>query len=301
MGLDQHITHAIRTSQGSGRVDRGSLDLADGQPTFVALGDYRLATEFFGDSNAPTVVLLHGIPGWRGTWRSVATRLADRAYVVVPDLAGFGESSPAPAGLHAADHADLVAALIRSLGLSRVHLVGFDFGGPAAVMVCARAPDLIASLTLAATNVLTDTTIPLPLHLVRPPVLGSVFARLFFGRLGLSLVWFAAVARRDRFRFGEYREALRFPQGVRSTRRIFQASLRDLPGLYGPVQAALGSIRVPCAIVWGDRDPFFPVAIGKRTAARVPNAVLTVLKGCGHFLPQEDPDGVARAVSDLLG
>lgn len=199
MGLDQHVTHAIRTSQASSRLDRGSPGLADGQLAYVAVGDYRLAIEFFGDSNAPTVVLLHGIPGWRGTWRSVATRLAHRAHVVVPDLAGFGESSPAPAGWHAADHADLVVALIRSLGLSRVHLVGFDFGGPAAVMVCARASDLIASLTLAATNVLADTTIPLPLHLVRPPGLGSVFARLFFGRPGLSLMWFAAVARRDRF------------------------------------------------------------------------------------------------------
>ena len=146
MGPDQHVTHAIRTSQASSRVDRGSPDLADGQPTYVALGAYRLATEFIGDSNAPTVVLLHGIPGWRGTWRSVAARLAHRAYVVVPDLAGFGESSPAPAGMHAAEHADLVVALIRSLGLSRVHLVGFDFGGPVAVMVCACAPDLIASL-----------------------------------------------------------------------------------------------------------------------------------------------------------
>lgn len=301
MALDQRLRHLTPTSQTTIRGNRGSPDPADGEPTYVALANHRLATEFFGDSNAPSVVLLHGIPGWRGTWRSVATRLAHRAYVVVPDLAGFGESSPAPSRWHAADHADLVVALIRSLGLSQVHLVGFDFGGPTAVMVCARAPELIASLTLAATNVLTATTIPLPLHLVRPPLLGSVFAHLFFGRIGLSLMWFAAVARRDRFRFGEYREALRFSQGVQSTRRIFQASLRDLPGLYGPVQAALGSIRVPCAVVWGDRDPFFPVAIGERTAARVPNAVLTVLKGCGHFLPQEDPAGVARAVSDLLG
>lgn len=292
MSLDQLATHAIHTSPRS---------LADQQPTYVALGDYRLATACFGDSEAPAVVLLHGIPGWRGTWRPVATRLAHRAHVVVHDLAGFGESSPAPAGWHAADHAELVVALIRSLGLSRVHLVGFDFGGPVAVMACARASALIASLTLVATNVLADTTIPLPLHLVRPPVLGGVVARLFFGRQGLSLMWFAAVARRDRCRFREYREALRFSQGVRSTRRIFQASLRDLPGLYGPVQAALGHIRVPCAIVWGGRDPFFPVAIGERTAARVPNAILTVLPDSGHFLPQEDPEGVVRAVSNLLG
>ena len=42
-----------------------------------------------------------------------------------------------------------------------------------------------------------------------------------------------------RIAFRDYREALRFEQGVASTRDIFQASLRDLPGLYGPIEAAL--------------------------------------------------------------
>ena len=95
----------------------------------------------------------------------------------------------------AADHARLIVALIRTLGLRRVHLVGFDFGGPTAVMVCAQAPELVATLALAATNVLTDTGIPLPLQLVRPPVVGDVFSRLLFGRTGLTMMWFAAVAR----------------------------------------------------------------------------------------------------------
>jgi pimeloyl-ACP methyl ester carboxylesterase len=266
----------------------------------VKVGDHSLAVELLGDPCLPPVILLHGIPGWRGTWRPVAQLLAPRAHVVAPDLAGFGESSAAPAAFHAADHARLIVALIRTLGLGRVHLVGFDFGGPTAVMVCAQAADLVGTLTLAATNVLTDTGIPLPLQLVRPPVIGDVFARLLFGRTGLSMMWFAAVARRDRFSLADYRAMLRFPQGITSTRRLFQASLRDLPGLYGPVHAALGGIQVPCTVVWGDRDPFFPVAVGERTAAHIPGARLVQLKGCGHFLPAEDPAGFARAVEQRV-
>ena len=180
------------------------------------------------------------------------------------------------------------------------HLVGFDFGGPTAVMVCAQAPDLIATLTLAGTNVLTDTGIPLPLQLVRPPVVGDVFARLLFGRTGLTMMWFATVARRDRFSLADYRAMLRFPQGITSTRRLFQASLRDLPGLYGPVHAALSGIQVPCTVVWGDRDPFFPTTVGERTAAHIPGARFVQLKGCGHFLPAEDPGGFARVVQELV-
>lgn len=266
----------------------------------INLGDYSLTTECLGDPCLPPVILLHGIPGWRGTWRPVARLLARRAHVVVPDLPGFGESSAAPAGFHAADHARVIVALIRTLGLRRVHLVGFDFGGPTAVMVCAQAPELVATLTLAATNVLADTGIPLPLQLVRPPLVGDLFARLLFGRPGLAVMWFAAVARRDRFRFADYRAMLRFSQGVTSTRRLFQASLRDLPGLYGPVHAALSGIQVPCTVVWGDRDPFFPRVVGERTAAQILGARFVQLKGCGHFLPAEDPGGFARVVEELL-
>lgn len=131
-------------------------------------------------------------------------------------------------------------------------------------------------------------------------MLGDLFARLFFGRPGLTMMWFAAVARRDRFGLADYRAMLRFPEGIRSTRRIFQASLRDLPGLYAPVEAALGAVHVPCRVVWGDRDPFFPASVGTRTASHIPGADLVSLRGCGHFLPEEDPQGFAASVLDLV-
>jgi pimeloyl-ACP methyl ester carboxylesterase len=289
-----------RVAGGSGVDPVGTPGDANPGPARIEVGHYSLAADLLGDPGLPPVILLHGIPGWRGTWRPVARLLATRAHVVAPDLAGFGESSAAPAEFHAADHARLIVGLIRTLGLRRVHLVGFDFGGPTAVMVCAQAPEVVATLTLGATNVLTDTGIPLPLQLVRPPVVGDLFSRLLFGRTGLTMMWFAAVARRDRFRLADYRAMLRFPQGVTSTRRLFQASLRDLPGLYGPVHAALGGIQVPCAVVWGDRDPFFPTAVGERTAAQIPGARFVQLKGCGHFLPAEDPGGFARVVEELV-
>lgn len=265
----------------------------------VECGTHTIAVDIYGRAGDPAVVLVHGIPGWRGTWREVAASLCDRAEVFVPDLVGFGESSPAPHRFHAADQARVLADLLRRLGRSRVHLAGFDFGGPTSVMLTSIVPQWIASLTLAATNVLTDTPVPLPLQLVRPPVVGDVFARLFFGRLGLSMMWRAAVMRRERFGFGDFQDALRFPQTITSTRQIFQASLRDLRGLYGPVEAALPRIEVPCTVLWAEHDPFFPLSVGERTAERIPGASFAVLRGCGHFLPKEDPTAIARAIGRM--
>jgi pimeloyl-ACP methyl ester carboxylesterase len=256
--------------------------------------------DLYGDPAATPVVLLHGIPGWRGSWRAVARLLASRAYVVALDLAGFGESSTPEPALHAAGQADLVVALMKELGLRSVHLAGFDFGGLTAILACAKAPELVASLTLVATNVLADTPIPRPLQVVRAPFIGSLVSRILFGRVGLSMMWLAAVRRRDRLPFADYRRMLRFSNGITSTRRIFRASLCDLPGLYGPVQQTLASIRVPCAVLWGDRDPFFPVAVGERTAASIPGARFITLTGCGHFLPAEDPHAVAETLARAI-
>lgn len=262
------------------------------------VGDDVVAVDMY-DGNGPTVLLLHGIPGWRGMWRNAAAHL-DGCRIIAPDLLGFGESSNPLGEFHAAGQAAMIAALIRQLGCGPVHIAGFDFGGPTAVLVYRRAPELVASLTLAAANLFVDTPIPPPLQLLRAPCVGDLFARALLGRVGLSALWMAAVSRRDVFPFARYREMLRFPNGNLSTRKVFQSSLRRLGELYTPVQATLSTIQVPCRVIWGDADPFFPLRVGERTAACIPDAKLRLLSGCGHFLPEEDPRGFAEIVKDLV-
>lgn len=59
---------------------------------------------------------------------------------------------------------------------------------------------------------------------------------------------------------------------------------------------ALQRVRVPALVVWGDRDPFFSVAQGRRTAAAIPGSRFELYAGCGHFVPEERPDAL---VADL--
>ena len=51
--------------------------------------------------------------------------------------------------------------------------------------------------------------------------------------------------------------------------------------------------------MWGDCDPFFPVAQAERTAQLIQGASLTVLPGAGHFLPEERPAELVDVVEAL--
>ena len=246
-------------------------------------------------------MLLHGIPGWRGTWSTVAAWLAPHCQVIAPDLLGFGDSDdPLSTDFHARAKAEMIARMLAMLEVPRVHLVGFDFGGPVALTVYRTQPERVLSLSLAATNAFTDTPIPGPLKLAPIPVLGPLLFHLLFGRLRLSLMWWGATGDRAAFPYRAYREGLRWPRGVSWTRRIFLASMQNLPGLYREVEDTLAQVRVPSLVLWGDRDPFFPVSVGRRTADAIPGARFEVFPGCGHFVPEERPREFAPHVLSVL-
>jgi len=56
----------------------------------------------------------------------------------------------------------------------------------------------------------------------------------------------------------------------------------------------------PTAIVWGEDDPFIPRSVGERLRADIPDATLDVLPNTAHFTPEEAPERVALAISQLL-
>ena len=59
-------------------------------------------------------------------------------------------------------------------------------------------------------------------------------------------------------------------------------------------------IDVPVQLVWGDQDPFFPVAWAVQMVATFSNARLEVVRGAGLFSHEERPTEVAHALLPLL-
>jgi pimeloyl-ACP methyl ester carboxylesterase len=94
-------------------------------------------------------------PSWWpcDTWNiGVVPALSDRYKVVLSDCRGAGRSSRPAEGYNVAQFADDALRLLRHREISRSHVVGFALGGEIAQAMALRSPQVVATLTMAATG-----------------------------------------------------------------------------------------------------------------------------------------------------
>lgn len=243
------------------------------------------------------VLLIHGIPGSGEVWKDVVGLLVEEGYhVIVPDLLGFRRSSRPVGigGLWVDAQAEAMLEILRACASGSAIVVGHDYGAPIAVTLTRNAPDQVRALVLAAGNLFTDTPVPAPLRAVTMPFLGKAVGRLVFSGPALRLMLKAGCGRPyRRLDSSAYLGDARQQAAIRS---IFMAALQELHIRYAPIASALPHIRKPTVVLWGTRDPFFPVSIGHRAANAILNSRLHIAPGAGHFLPNERPADFAEAV-----
>jgi pimeloyl-ACP methyl ester carboxylesterase len=254
-------------------------------------------TSFLMGGEGEPFLFLHGIPGSALTWKAVGELLSDHYRVVLPDLAGFGDSDPPDGDYYMEAQATHVKQLLDRLGIEEFYLGGHDFGGPVALTLIRLYPELkVKGLVLSATNVFTNTHIPAPLRTARIPVLGTLLFKLLAGnRTGLRMMYLVATSDKNEAPWTRFKQHLT-PSAVDLTRRIFQRSLANLKNNYQMVEDSLADLTIPTLVLWGTRDPFFGLPVGDRTHQAIRGSVLKVYERTGHFVPEEKPNLVARDI-----
>jgi pimeloyl-ACP methyl ester carboxylesterase len=105
-----------------------------------------------GGDGAP-LLLLHG---WTASadlnWYAQYAPLAARHRVLAVDHRGHGRGMRALADFTLADCADDAAGVLRELGVERALVAGYSMGGPIALLLARRHPDLVRGLVLCATS-----------------------------------------------------------------------------------------------------------------------------------------------------
>ena len=124
-----------------------------------------------GPAGAPTVLLVHGLLATADlNWSLAMPVLASRFRVVAPDLRGHGRGM-ATRRFDGEECADDLAAIVETLELGRVIVVGYSLGGLVAQLFARRYPGMVAGLVLCATACSFDVpTERGPLHLLERAV-----------------------------------------------------------------------------------------------------------------------------------
>ncbi|MFD0206412.1 MULTISPECIES: alpha/beta fold hydrolase [Saccharothrix] len=264
-----------------------------------------------GGSGSP-VVLLHGFPQTHLMWRHVAADLAADHTVICPDLRGYGDSDkPADDGqtyskrTMAAD----VVALARALGHDRFALAGHDRGALVAIRAGLDHPDVVTHLasldvlpTLDMWDVMHGTTAAVGFHLylmAQPPGLPETViaasADAFFGHF-LDL-WVADPAS--------------IPDDVRAA--YLKASREAVPSIVADYRASATVdvehdladrsagrvLRMPVTVLQQDWGAALGFDAAARWRAWAPDLVHRTVT-CGHFMAEEAPGEVVKALRDLL-
>ena len=116
----------------------------------LTVADGRLRADVAGPAAGEPVLLLHGFPQTRHTWRHQLPALAAAGFrAVAPDQRGYSPGLR-PEAIDAYHVDRLVADVVEladQLG-GRVHLVGHDWGGQVAWLTASRHPDRLRSLTV---------------------------------------------------------------------------------------------------------------------------------------------------------
>jgi len=102
-----------------------------------------------GPTDAPVILLLHGLPSSSRMFQPLLTRLSDSFHLVAPDYPGFGHSAwPDPKQFaYTFDHiAAVMEDFTQALGLSRYTLYMQDYGGPVGFRMALAHPERMQAL-----------------------------------------------------------------------------------------------------------------------------------------------------------
>jgi pimeloyl-ACP methyl ester carboxylesterase len=269
------------------------------------VGHARVAYRVAG--SGPPLVLVHGYPVHGETWRKLVPELARRFTCWAPDLPGLGATEWT-------DRTDFTfpaqAATLRrwadAVGLEPFDLVAHDTGGTIARCLADADPGRVQRLVLINTEIPGHRPPWIPLYQRLAALPG---AALNFGTL-MRLRWFrrtsmgfgGCFADRDLIEGDFY---ARFVAPLLASPRRMEGSLRYLRGIGWDVVDGMrtvhGRLRMPVALVWGEDDPTFPVALGRAMAEQFPGgAAFTPIPRAALLPHEERPEAVVSALLDFL-
>ncbi len=239
---------------------------------------------FEGGTGDITLVLLHGEGEQAGNWARVTMPLVERYRVVIPDLAGHGQSDPAegPIGV------DQVLAGIKTIldttcEARPVVLVGNSLGARVAFLIALQRPSQVERIVALNGG---------PLRVDDPmvnvfPINREEAQKTMEGLMGPNAKSIPDTVLDDIVRRSQTGPAARLKAGAEGTNAFF-------------LDDRLGEVDTPVDLIWGSADQLYPVEYAQSLIEGLPAVRLTTIPDCGHVPQRECPVLMVEALLQVL-
>lgn len=247
------------------------------------------------DRTQPVVVLIHGAGHDHSVWNYQARHLAHHGFsVLAPDLPGHGRSSGAALPTIEA-LADWIEDLLDAAAVTQAALAGHSMGSLVALQAAVQAPSCITKLLLLG------SVAPMP---VAAPLLDAA-ARERDAAHAMINQWSYTPASQlgASATPGVSLTGLNLRLMERQHEGILANDLAACNAYQGGLDAA-SRLRIPCAMLCGERDQMTP----RRAVKPLHDALLKatgcasmiIIHGAGHAMLAEAPDAVSDAMRGFL-
>jgi haloalkane dehalogenase len=251
------------------------------------------------------ILFVHGTPTWSFEWRHMIRALSSTHRCIAPDHIGFGLSDrPTDAPYTPEWHSENFLEFVDKLDAGPFTLVVHDFGGPIALPLALRRPELVRRLVVVNSwmwSFVDDRDMASKARLA-----GSALGRFLYRWANMSLRVIMPSAFGDRAKLtraihGQYLDRFpdRWSRGV-----VLWALARSLLGssaFYDSLWRERAGIAArPALIVWGMRDSALKPHLLTRWREALPNARVVEIADAGHWPHEEAPDQVIKALRAFL-
>ncbi len=243
-----------------------------------------------GDPAKPAVLLLHGFPSSADTFRDAIPKLAEVAYVIAPDLPGYGESEPLAKTSFEA-FGETVFELLSHLNVGRRYVYLHDWGAPVGLHVAMKEPDAVLGLIVQNANAHRsgfaaqwDATIE---YWANPNPMTEAASLTFLNYEGVRAQYVVDVPAEIAGRISPevWEEDWRVMQlpGRMETQAALLLDYGGYVARFDDIAQYLADRQPPAVMVWGRHDAFFDIAETLSWMQDLPRMEAHILDG-GHFL-----------------
>ena len=277
---------------------------------------FKICWSVVGEGNKIPIIFLHGFGANRKHWRNNLGYFAKRNYASYSlDLIGFGDSDqPGIREIGRLNNEiwsnqvkDFIAQVIRPKNSGKVILIGNSLGALVALTCAVSLEDQIAAVIASP---LPDQILGSKKKITNKPLLKKFkdrFITVFFIFFPLEIVLFL-ITKLGIIRIGlntayfkkdnidrELIDLVTKPVLRRTSARSLRAMCIGMSSRDEKLQSSYllrklsATKKVPFLLIWGDKDNFIPLFLGKKIANFHRWVKLKVVFNSGHCIHDEDP------------